>query len=90
MKNAVFWYFTPCGSCKNMPFIYHQSVPTSPIVTVMIEAILYCETSVLTRATRRNIPEDAFFNILATLLKCSVDDIQSEVAMGRQKPASAA
>jgi hypothetical protein len=34
-------------------------VPSSPIpVTQMVKALRYSETSVLTRATRRNIPED--------------------------------
>jgi hypothetical protein len=35
-------------------------VPSSPsLVTLMMEAIRYSETSVLTRATHRNIPQDS-------------------------------
>jgi hypothetical protein len=73
MKNGVFWDVTPCGSCKNCGISSQRAsvvitayvVPVSPIlISLLIEALRYPETSVRTRATRRYIPEDGILNIL--------------------------
>jgi hypothetical protein len=76
MKNAVFWDVMPCGSVgtdiSEELIIFLRSVlrllitanfPSSLIlVTLMLEAIYFSETLVLTRATWCNIPEDGFLH----------------------------
>jgi hypothetical protein len=71
MKNAVLWDVTPCGVLRLL--VSANVVPTSPIlVTLMMEAICSSESSVLTRATRRHIPEDGIHQIHFEFMKENV------------------
>jgi hypothetical protein len=59
MKNGVFWDVIPCGSCKNQRFggtwrLHHRDDSCHPDDG----GPKSLRNSFITRATRRNIPED--------------------------------
>jgi hypothetical protein len=64
-KNPAFWDVVKlCGPCKNRRLLVTaNAVPSSLIIpTLMIEAILSSETSVLRIATWRHIPGDGILH----------------------------
>jgi hypothetical protein len=60
LKNIVFWNVTPCASCENQRL--GGSITFNIMMDIFSElgtlSVISTKTSVLTRTTRRHIPED--------------------------------
>jgi hypothetical protein len=61
LKNAVFLDATSCGTFKNWQLLATAKFSSSVILSILMTKVIRSyETSVLTRFTRRHIPEDCF------------------------------
>jgi hypothetical protein len=77
MKNGVFWVVTPCGSVRRL-LVAACVVPSPPIFVTLMEAPGSSETSVLTRATRRNNLEDTILQIKYKLYLVGLQEVKWE------------
>jgi hypothetical protein len=60
-RNPKVLYFVFLRSVHRL-LVTASVVPSSPILVILMDALISSETSVLTRATRRNIPENTILH----------------------------